>query len=219
MAHGPCGEEFRAAFSCFVYSKEEPKGMDCIDGFRYAVLIADEPCPLRTIKSDLYMTLETEECADQMQNRGMQDCFRLHPDVYNDELADPEPSEDDEPSIAGAVDAAVNGIAEDVPVSNVPISSNPPLTSSPSSAPEIPRSDSIPRTPPPETLSAPTPRDADVHPAHTTDADDDAAKSARAKKATRQVKREYESDGQEELVPKEWHDARQKNDANESSKY
>lgn len=36
MAHGPCGEEFRAAFSCFVYSEEEPKGMDCIDKFQYA---------------------------------------------------------------------------------------------------------------------------------------------------------------------------------------
>jgi intermembrane space import and assembly protein 40 len=35
MAHGPCGEEFKAAFSCFVYSKEEPKGMDCIDKFQY----------------------------------------------------------------------------------------------------------------------------------------------------------------------------------------
>jgi intermembrane space import and assembly protein 40 len=34
MAHGPCGAEFRAAFSCFVYSKEEPKGMDCIDKFK-----------------------------------------------------------------------------------------------------------------------------------------------------------------------------------------
>ncbi|QSS61260.1 intermembrane space import and assembly protein [Histoplasma capsulatum] len=33
MAHGPCGEEFRAAFSCFVYSTEEPKGMNCIDKF------------------------------------------------------------------------------------------------------------------------------------------------------------------------------------------
>ncbi|OJD26397.1 hypothetical protein ACJ73_02219 [Blastomyces percursus] len=33
MAHGPCGEEFRAAFSCFVYSTEEPKGMDCIEKF------------------------------------------------------------------------------------------------------------------------------------------------------------------------------------------
>jgi intermembrane space import and assembly protein 40 len=35
MAHGPCGEQFKAAFSCFVYSTEEPKGMDCIDKFKY----------------------------------------------------------------------------------------------------------------------------------------------------------------------------------------
>ena len=34
MAHGPCGEDFKAAFSCFVYSQEEPKGVDCIDKFK-----------------------------------------------------------------------------------------------------------------------------------------------------------------------------------------
>lgn len=34
MAHGPCGEQFKAAFSCFVFSKEDPKGMDCIDNFK-----------------------------------------------------------------------------------------------------------------------------------------------------------------------------------------
>ncbi|KAK6525898.1 Oxidoreductase [Arthrobotrys megalospora] len=34
MAHGPCGEEFREAFSCFVFSKEEPKGVDCIERFK-----------------------------------------------------------------------------------------------------------------------------------------------------------------------------------------
>lgn len=34
MAHGPCGEQFKQAFSCFVYSKEEPKGMDCIEHFK-----------------------------------------------------------------------------------------------------------------------------------------------------------------------------------------
>lgn len=38
MAHGPCGEEFKAAFSCFVYSNEEPKGMDCIEKFKYEVI-------------------------------------------------------------------------------------------------------------------------------------------------------------------------------------
>ncbi|KAJ4390830.1 Oxidoreductase [Gnomoniopsis smithogilvyi] len=35
MAHGPCGEEFKSAFSCFVYSTEEPKGMDCVDKFQH----------------------------------------------------------------------------------------------------------------------------------------------------------------------------------------
>ena len=34
MAHGPCGEQFRAAFSCFVFSKDEPKGVDCIEHFK-----------------------------------------------------------------------------------------------------------------------------------------------------------------------------------------
>ncbi|KAF2456253.1 hypothetical protein BDY21DRAFT_59113 [Lineolata rhizophorae] len=35
MAHGPCGDEFKAAFSCFVYSTEEPKGADCIEKFKW----------------------------------------------------------------------------------------------------------------------------------------------------------------------------------------
>lgn len=34
MAHGTCGQEFRDAFSCFVYSEKEPKGVDCIDKFK-----------------------------------------------------------------------------------------------------------------------------------------------------------------------------------------
>ena len=39
MAHGPCGTEFRAAFSCFVHSKEEPKGMECIEHFKYVGIL------------------------------------------------------------------------------------------------------------------------------------------------------------------------------------
>lgn len=39
MAHGPCGEDFKAAFSCFVHSEEEPKGMECIDKFKYVPLL------------------------------------------------------------------------------------------------------------------------------------------------------------------------------------
>lgn len=34
MVQEPCGDTFKEAFSCFVYSKEEPKGSDCIEQFR-----------------------------------------------------------------------------------------------------------------------------------------------------------------------------------------
>ena len=33
MAVGPCGVEFREAFSCFHYSQEEPKGKECLPKF------------------------------------------------------------------------------------------------------------------------------------------------------------------------------------------
>jgi intermembrane space import and assembly protein 40 len=33
MTSGPCGYEFREAFSCFHYSKSEPKGSDCESEF------------------------------------------------------------------------------------------------------------------------------------------------------------------------------------------
>ncbi|KAH7888566.1 hypothetical protein F5I97DRAFT_1925088 [Phlebopus sp. FC_14] len=34
MAHGPCGAQFREAFSCFVFSEKEPKGIDCVEKFK-----------------------------------------------------------------------------------------------------------------------------------------------------------------------------------------
>jgi len=34
MAHGPCGEQFKEAFSCFVFSEDEPKGINCVDAFK-----------------------------------------------------------------------------------------------------------------------------------------------------------------------------------------
>ena len=33
MASGPCGVDFREAFSCFHYSKADPKGSDCYEPF------------------------------------------------------------------------------------------------------------------------------------------------------------------------------------------
>lgn len=34
MATGPCGVEFREAFSCFHYSDADPKGSDCMELFK-----------------------------------------------------------------------------------------------------------------------------------------------------------------------------------------
>ncbi|KAF9178370.1 Oxidoreductase [Haplosporangium sp. Z 767] len=34
MAQPPCGDAFKEAFSCFVYSTAEPKGVDCVDKFK-----------------------------------------------------------------------------------------------------------------------------------------------------------------------------------------
>lgn len=34
MATGPCGLEFRDAFSCFHYSDADPKGSDCYEAFK-----------------------------------------------------------------------------------------------------------------------------------------------------------------------------------------
>ena len=62
MAHGPCGEQFREAFSCFVYSKEEPKGMDCIDKFKgMQACFAEHP--------DVYGGIEGDD--DEMDEEGM----------------------------------------------------------------------------------------------------------------------------------------------------
>ncbi|XP_062401925.1 mitochondrial intermembrane space import and assembly protein 40 isoform X2 [Sardina pilchardus] len=34
MASGPCGQQFKEAFSCFHYSSEEVKGSECVENFR-----------------------------------------------------------------------------------------------------------------------------------------------------------------------------------------
>ncbi|KAM0261389.1 hypothetical protein ACHAQJ_002241 [Trichoderma viride] len=65
MAHGPCGEEFKTAFSCFVHSTDEPKGMDCIDKFqgmqecfrKYPEVYGSE------LEDDAEAEAETEEAA------------------------------------------------------------------------------------------------------------------------------------------------------------
>jgi len=157
--------------------------------------------------------MESNQCNTVLtqNNRGMQDCFRQHPDTYGDELADPGPPDDEESEIAGAVE----GVAEDAPLA--PVSDV--VTSSPSVAPTTSSTDSSAaesQTPLPATLSSPTPSDADIHPAHTTN-DSDGSKTARATSATQQVRDEHgdKVEGEDELVTKEWHDTTKLNEKKE----
>ncbi|XP_029457234.1 mitochondrial intermembrane space import and assembly protein 40 isoform X1 [Rhinatrema bivittatum] len=62
MASGPCGEQFKSAFSCFHYSSEEIKGSDCVEQFR-----AMQECMQKF--PDLYpQEEEEEEVKDQEGN-------------------------------------------------------------------------------------------------------------------------------------------------------
>lgn len=122
----------------------------------------------------------------------MQDCFRLHPDTYGDELANPEPPDDEESDITGAVEGApLATISDTAPSSPSSIAST--STSTNSSQPES-------QIPPPPTLS---PSDADINPAHT-----DGSRIERAKSAAEEVRDENGDTGEggEELVTREWLD-------------
>lgn len=109
MAHGPCGEEFKAAFSCFVFSKEEPKGMDCIDKFKCV-------SPLSFYPLALGMSMRANPADND--NRGMQDCFRQHPDVYGAELEDDEELDEQAASPSSASDDRQPSPATQVDVSS-----------------------------------------------------------------------------------------------------
>ncbi|KAG9237807.1 hypothetical protein BJ875DRAFT_452838 [Amylocarpus encephaloides] len=90
MAHGPCGDEFKAAFSCFVYSDQEPKGVECIEKFK-----------------------------------GMQDCFRQHPEIYGAELEEDEDEVEEELRAREQASAPTDGPTESTPA---PASSTPKIT-------------------------------------------------------------------------------------------
>lgn len=73
MAHGPCGMQFREAFSCFVFSEQEPKGIDCVEKFKamqdcfrehpevYAEELDDDDDPDLTAESPETAVLTTED--------------------------------------------------------------------------------------------------------------------------------------------------------------
>lgn len=180
MAHGPCGEEFRAAFSCFVFSEEEPKGMNCIDNFK-----------------------------------GMQDCFRAHPDVYAAELE----GDDDEELEEGLEEERkelVNEIkerrqkaesgAEPIQEKRL-LEDDPPMERKPL----LRRAQPQPHTP----ASPPPPSSSGPHPSMSDDHEADARMRGKSLPTKRQPGSNPDQaaktevfDQDLELVPKEWHDSR-----------
>ncbi|XP_061641669.1 mitochondrial intermembrane space import and assembly protein 40 [Phyllopteryx taeniolatus] len=66
MASGPCGSQFKEAFSCFHYSKEEVKGSECIDHFRNM-----QECMQRY--PELYPQEEDKESSNQPQAKSASD--------------------------------------------------------------------------------------------------------------------------------------------------
>ncbi|ANB15227.1 Mia40p [Sugiyamaella lignohabitans] len=76
MANGPCGEEFKAAFSCFVYSEADPKGIDCVEKFqgmqdcfrRYPEVYSEElreDAPLDSVEGDSAPSTEGETASTE----------------------------------------------------------------------------------------------------------------------------------------------------------
>lgn len=69
MATGPCGLEFREAFSCFHYSSAEPKGSDCYEAFKtmqkcmtqYPALYANKDSNLEDYEDDMEEDMQDEK--------------------------------------------------------------------------------------------------------------------------------------------------------------
>ncbi|XP_067004815.1 mitochondrial intermembrane space import and assembly protein 40-B [Anabrus simplex] len=77
MATGPCGVEFREAFSCFHYSTAEPKGSDCYEQFS-----AMQSCMAKypTLYNKLDSEDKDESVMDPLQNIGNAE-EEKHPDI------------------------------------------------------------------------------------------------------------------------------------------
>ena len=107
MAHGPCGPEFREAFSCFVHSEEEPKGINCVEKFQnmqncfraHPEIYADGGIYCSHVYLLVMVFIEIMNDEDEEQP--------LHPESSNPEKVDddltPELNAPSKPSVEGKV--------------------------------------------------------------------------------------------------------------------
>lgn len=84
MASGPCGSEFKEAFSCFHYSKEEVKGSECLEQFRAmqeCMQRYPELYPQEDDKDDKDKQEKTAESEPNTTSDGQKDNEQTEPDV------------------------------------------------------------------------------------------------------------------------------------------
>ncbi|PFH51555.1 hypothetical protein AMATHDRAFT_47068 [Amanita thiersii Skay4041] len=114
MAHGPCGPQFREAFSCFVFSEAEPKGINCVEKFK-----AMQDC----------FREHPEVYADGMHPFSM---FMLE-FIPSIEIMD---DDDDEPATApdGATSTEVENKSDSVQTATTHTDQSPPITSTASTS-------------------------------------------------------------------------------------
>lgn len=209
MAHGPCGEEFKAAFSCFVFSTEEPKGMDCIDRFQ-----GMQEC--FRAHPDVYRG-ELEDY-DEIPEEEMDEAMREERRKLDLEVAERRAALEE----AGPQKRLLDDTPAQPPKRPTPTQSRPPPSSSPAEThPQTPPSQSQ-QPPPPQSspspsndapTSAPT-QPSDPQPSHPT------SQAARTEKEDVQKKAEESKifDEDLELMPKAWHDQRDAKPESESEK-
>lgn len=108
MAQGPCGEEFKLAFSCFVYSEAEPKGIDCVEKFQgmqecfrkypdhYAEQLKDEDEAVAAREESIAAATSGEEA--KQGTKAEENSEKAAPESDSSEKATPEKSEESSPA-------------------------------------------------------------------------------------------------------------------------
>ena len=182
MAYGPCGPQFRDAFSCFVFSKEEPKGMDCIEKFKGMQECFQQHPEIYKgeLEEDEELEAEVEKEREEMAAKIAQ---REAADRGDGSQQPRRPVKNSEVSTAGDTGPLP-------PEASSAISQSEGSTSKPQSAARV------------ETSSEPHPGMSEEH-----ESINEGQKSAAiTKPKLRPVEKEAEPES--ELVPKAWHDAR-----------
>lgn len=98
MASGPCGTDFKDAFSCFHYSTEELKGSECLEQFR-----AMQECMQRY--PDLYPQEDEKVQQEQLSetDQTSQDIASAETSGANSTSATEQDSDTTQPNTEGSV--------------------------------------------------------------------------------------------------------------------